>query len=446
MSGIILGAVLLTLVYLIPQYMIHDNIHSSVTVLKNEMYIPILRDINTYAYDNEDDINSQFIPAGLARPMLQGIDASKLDNMTDGFMYNISYIQNGNALKDAILGEYIISEGGENDPVTWLYDYMYGVEREYRYSDYARYWHGYQIFLRPLSVVMNISSIRFLNMSMQLSAVIFLLALLVKKNKSNLIIPFFVMWVFLVPVTLFYSLQYSTAFYVTLLTCIFVVSKFDMWDTRKMCLLFEIAGILLAYFDFLTYPMVCFGVPAILYFSLDSDRYLGVRDRLKEFIVFGFSWSFGYAGMWSGKWLLAAMFTEKDVLGSVKNSIKIRSSADIEGMSVKLMDVLQKNLNVYKSNVFILIFVLALVLCVLFYFKYKHKKLNYSVVALLLLCCILPFAWYMMMRNHSFVHARFTFREYAVLFYALISIPYISLDFSQPQLSAKLLLRRNQHE
>lgn len=413
----LLGVMLLAAVYLIPQDKLRNNVIYSLTILHTEAYSEIVTD-SGYGTPVEEEVAGRK-PAGLASEMLQGIKSTKLDNFTDGFILNISYTQTGDAIRDALMGESTVAEG--NDPVHWLYNVLWGKTDEYTYSPYTRYWHGYQIFTRPLLAFFNISSIRFFNMTVQLALMVLFVSVIIARKRCELILPFFVMWITLVPITLFYSLQYSSAFYVTMLTCLALAVRRDAGDIKHICIVFELDGILLAYFDFFTYPCVCLGIPLILLLSLDYDRVLSMCERIKQVFLLGLNWAFGYAGMWASKWLLVQIILGENAFSSAEAAIKNRSSNNVDGAVFTYADVLLENIRYYKNAVFALVFVIALAVALFMLFKYCRCRINKAVLAAIMLCAALPFAWYFVTMNHSMVHARFTFREFSMLFYALFS-------------------------
>ena len=79
-------------------------------------------------------------------------------------------------------------------------------------NNYSRYWHGYQIFLRPLLIFINYGSIR------QLYGIVIMLllglniVLMVKKRDSFFALSFFLSFYFVRFYSFFLSMQFSNVF------------------------------------------------------------------------------------------------------------------------------------------------------------------------------------------------------------------------------------------
>lgn len=430
-GAVLVGFGLLCAAYLIPQEAIRDKTAYSVSILRDEAYSPTTPLAGWFPDVVKDSTDIELSsPAGLAPELLQGVEATRLDNISDGIMLNVSYYQTGSVIDDALCGEHVMYAKSVDDSVHVLYDYIWSADKEFRIWTYPQYWNGYQVLLRPLLTVCSISTIRLLNMACQLAGVVAVLMLLTAKRRTELAVPFFVMWLSLVPLTLFYSLHYSTAFYAMLLGCVGVCIETDRQSLGRLCMLFELCGIVLAYLDLITYPVVVVGVPAILYLSLDADREKGLIRRIEELAALGISWGAGYLGMWAAKWLLTNLLTDVDAIGCALEKIRQRTSSGDVGVQFTYLGTLERNISAYKEPVFLLAFALAVVLFVLLAVKAKRLRINGVALTVIGLCALLPFAWYLVTINHSYIHARYTFRELSIAIYALLSLLYVNVRAS----------------
>lgn len=193
--SILAGIVLLTIVYFIPQGRMTGHVQESAYILHEE---------------------------GLHPQVWQGINETSLDNTTDSLMINTAYTRSGDAVRDIFLDTNM--KIADVHILESLYEVTCMGNSDYEIRNYGRYWHGYQVFLSPLLLVMNITEIRQLNTFLQLGLMSFLIVLLVRKNKLNLIVPFITMYFFLCPVSLFSSLQFSTSLYVMMVTMIILIA------------------------------------------------------------------------------------------------------------------------------------------------------------------------------------------------------------------------------
>lgn len=402
LAGILLGVILLAAVYAIPQEALFENVKKSAEILREEGEYPFA---------------------------LSGIRSAMLDNFTDSIMLNVTYCKGDSFAKDMLSAEYY---AGDYDSKTEaLYRYVlfhdfYGTDGRVNYS---RYWHGYQVILAPLLLLLDISDIRHLNMAIQTALVFAVMMLLYKKGRKDMLIPFFVMWLCLVPPALFSSMQFSTTFYVMILLALAVSLGYGKWSFLKLMLAFEVAGMAEAYVDFLTYPFVSLGVPAVLWFSLDIESRKSMETRIKEFISLCFSWAIGYGGMWSGKWVVAALFTDENAIGEAVQAILRRSSASNGETTYSFLWTLLKGAYMFAQGIFIIAFLAAFLIWLICYLKKKKQACcaNASGMGAIALCCLLPFVWYAATLNHSNIHMWFAYREYSISIYGALSILYLTL-------------------
>ena len=403
--SVIVGCGLLVMAYLIPQEAIYDNTRESINVLYTEW--------------SRNESCQQWM----------GIKGTIVDYFTDGLIINTAYIEEGNILENVLLANHIAHEV-ERSPLTALYSYLFEEDQVYSVASYAVYWHGYQTILRPLLMIMSVSSIRFLNMAVQISLVILLLGMLIRKQKERLAVPFLVMWLSLIPNILFVCFQYSSAFYATIFTSLLVAF---LWQKEKdeklfikLCLAFESGGIILAYFDILTYPLVALGVPLILFLSMDADCKAGIIERGRQIVALSASWIVGYVGMWFGKWAMATLFTEENILQNAWEKLVFRSSHEYGDAQFSLRGTIAVNLSFMSNGIFVILFAGAVLLFFICCMRY-HVRVNIPVLLSIGIVSLYPFVWYFFTMNHSNLHAVYTWRELVISVYGAMSILYVNV-------------------
>lgn len=406
-AGVAVGLLLLAVVYMLPTWSINYHIGESVWTLRDEGAYPETK------------------------------SGEMLDNFTDSFMLSIMYNKGDTYAEDMLLSTYI--SGESYYPLDNLFDYITGNETaEFTEESYGRYWHGYQAVLTPLFLLFNITQIRTLNMLSQLTLIICIAAMLGMKKRADLIIPFAAMYLSLTPVALFSSFQFSSTFYVMCFLSLAVALKCDKWSFTRLCFAFEIAGVAEAYFDYLTYPAVCFGVPMILYFALDASARKTVVQRIKELVLMCASWFVGYIGMWSGKWVVASMFTDENILLDAINMVRFRSSTSQGDDVFTYGGTVSGNFYyLINTNSGLLMSLLAIMLLAWLVFMIHKKKAplqtNVSAVAAVIISSLIPFAWYLVTINHSFIHSWFTFRELSITVYGVMTALYLLLYRREPE-------------
>ncbi|MCM1540739.1 MAG: hypothetical protein NC121_05700 [Blautia sp.] len=248
------GYLLLVAAYLIPEEYMQENMIESA---KNF-------EMNTY-------------------PRLMGTRNSQLDNFTDALMLlNASHVEEDESVFEQAVNvkRYGVVDRNPNESLINIYG---EGGQEYEELSYARYWHGYLIFLKPLLALFEYGTIRYILMFVQLGLFVTLIVKLTTVDK-RMVIPTFMMWLFLNPVTIMLSLQFSTVIIITLMAMSAIVFGSEYLKEYRFVwnVFFFLVGGLTSYFDFLTYPLVSLGVPLTLWLFLNSDRIAGGWNATKH--------------------------------------------------------------------------------------------------------------------------------------------------------------------
>lgn len=386
--SVIIGVGLLILVYSIPDKYAKKHVADSVSTVKTEGRYP---NMFPWAW-------------------------SKLDSFTDSLMMlTASYDGKEPVLEKALLAYRYEKDDMEPNDVLVAY---FQNDENVSSTTYARYWHGYLVILKPLLSIMGYDLIRILNLLIQTAISILLVYLMYKKRLNSYIIPYILALLSIMPPAIAWSLQYSAIFYIFSLGSVILVLKNEKWKgTRYHVYLFLILGILTSYTDLLTYPIVTFGIPAVFYLCMNEER--RIRDNIYNIITLLFYWGVGYIGMWAGKWIVASLLTEQNVIHDALYSLTIRSSLkDSYGAGFSLFEVLFRNIGIYMLNpISIAMIIFVIVFGIKIHKEQTGKKfLKYLKEFLLLL--VLPFIWYLVVSNHSYIHCWFTYRDIVIFTFA----------------------------
>ena len=158
LGGVLLGTLLMIAAYAIPSETVWENVRVSAQTLANE---------------------------GLRYEAIGGYHASRLDDFTDAIMIGNAVLTTEDPVESAMTARHFT--GGET--IGTLMRYLDG--EDVPTDSYARYWHGYLAALKPLLMVMNLNSIRVLNMYAQLALVLWTAALMVRRGLSRHVLALF---------------------------------------------------------------------------------------------------------------------------------------------------------------------------------------------------------------------------------------------------------------
>ena len=361
----------------------------------------------------------------------------QMDNFTDVYMLNLSLsVNSSHPVESAMMNYYYRA----NDFDFFAYDTenvalnkTEGLEKK----TYNRYWHGYQVFLRPVLLVLNYSQIRFMNFVLFFTLIAICTRLIYRKIGLHVVV-FFILSLALINFPIVpLSMQFSTVFYIAFFAIIFILSKNKILekDENVWCLFF-IIGALTSYMDLLTVPLITLGLPLMIYqLSVQNDRQYLTTIKLS------ISWGLGYAVLWVSKWVVAYILTGINPFTDVMDSAAERSSNLYKGMEMTIPNIFRYIFETaHEMNLTWLLYgaiILAIgFLLVYFVFLLKSKKVFWKYGWLLLIAVAVP-AWYLLLRNHSIQHGWFTWRALLVSLFAVFIFLYHTVDWKKKNLEEK---------
>ena len=292
--------------------------------------------------------------------------------------------------------------------------------------EYSRYWHGYLLYIKPLLLIFSWEQLIWLELIVQLALFAAVVVVSIRKKYFGVAPAMLGGLLLMKPELMTVSFTMSVCFLITLSAVLFMLLKED-WLHKKNYYpeLFLCIGILTAYFDFLTYPVVTLGFPLCVYFLMaERER---IFPAIKRIVGYSFCWGVGYAGMWASKWVIADITlgtgTIKDALWNVIGRTEaIGGRPRMNGGFY----VISLNFREYDSKIYAAIAIALAVLAAAALIwalcrKMPVKALLETVVPFLIIG-IIPFAWIVVVQHHSALHARFTFRILGVTAMALCCI------------------------
>ena len=344
--------------------------------------------------------------------------AERLDNGTDALMIGSACYQKegADALERAMA---VYRPNHENaDTITSLNAYVRGAG-DVGTVWYPRYWHGYLIFVRPLLMLTDYLGIRTVNAAAFVAMMALLVWTVYQRKQFLLLLPLGASVLFLRPLAVVHSLQYSTVFYPMMLSVAFCI-YFQKWVCREenYLYLFLMNGITIAYFDLLTYPVASLGVLLTVFMMLLKESSLAARIR--RIAGASISWEFGYFGMWGAKWLVSSVILHRNVLADAMSQAQFRTSSSYGESHFSRIMVFARNIGAGFLGVLVASAIVFLLLTIFMLWRNRScltsrcgwKGLLIHMLPYLLICMV-PFAWYSVFANHSYIHIHFTYRSLA---------------------------------
>ena len=286
-------------------------------------------------------------------------------------------------------------------------------------TDYARYWHGYALILRPLMIVFSIINVRFANMMLMFG--LFMACCWQCHQKlggwtafafgAGLLTSF----ILIAP----FCQQYCPVYLLTLLAS-YLLLRF--WNRIRKWLpeLFLTLGSLVCFFDFLTFPVLALGYPVLICLMLQSREKAGALPMWRDLFVLSAVWMAGYALTWMSKALVGGLLTGQNVLEEILSNVAFRLNGNYANdREVTVWIAVRENLSTYfmGSNVaFWLVCAAAYGLRALLG-KTGLRGWIRLLPVLAVICY--PFVWYCVLQNHVRMHFWMTYRMLAVSFFAL---------------------------
>jgi hypothetical protein len=396
------GFVIMLAVYLLPAGPMKANMQKCTDVLKNEGRYPLL---------------------------IEGYKSTRLDNYTDAIMILTAlYEDEEKNIAEKAMGNYRVIYDNMN-PVEMLTSYLEGNVSD-DVIDYPRYWHGYLAVIKPVLLLFDYTDIRVFNMIIQGLLLIYIIILMNEdKRLRNYIIPFIASIFVTNPYTISYSMQYSSVYYIILVSTIVLIKKKDKFlaERSKFVIFFMIVGSMTSFLDLLTWPLATCGFALVLVLIIIDEK---MPTKIILVIKYSVSWGIGYIGMWAGNWLISSAVLNKNIIKDAINEIVIRASNNILGedaYTVTLKEVVRNQFfPILKWPYAILLLLVVVYLCCKLLKGIQSENGCFKERVLqsvpFLCVCILPFIWCVFSKNHSYLHYTFTWRILSVTIFSGLSM------------------------
>ncbi len=355
-------------VYSFPDSWIEKNVHAAVAILREEGNME--GGYGTYFWHNGYGIT---------------------DNLTDKEIYS-GLLRNGRSVADAAMR-----------------------------TDYARYWHGYALILRPLMTVFSIINVRFVNMMLMFGLFMACCWQCHQKLGSWTAFAFgaglLSSFILIAP----FCQQYCPVYLLSLIGC-YVVLRFWSCLRRYLPELFLTSGSLICFFDFLTFPVLALGYPLLICLLLESREGKSSAQMWLDLFVLSAVWMAGYALTWLSKALAGSLLTSQNVLEEILTNVAFRLNGNYANeRQVTAWIAVKENLITYFMGSNIAFWLVCMAAYGLRALLGRPALCKWRKLLPVLAVAVYPFVWYCVLQNHVRMHFWMTYRMLAVSFFAVMA-------------------------
>ena len=333
---------------------------------------------------------------------LYAIDASIMDNYTDRIM---------------------LTSTVEIDEMNTLFNAM-------SVRGYARYWHGYITFLRPLLILFDYLTIRKIVAGVHILLFTVSICMIQKRFGFRASIPFGITWFAFMSMLAAASLQYFVS-YALMFLGVILLCYFYKEHTKRSFLIyfFLVMGSLINFLDLLTFPLVTLAVPITIVALIDIlEKKQKTLHTLLDIILSSVVWAGSYALTWFSKWWLAGILIKSKVLSNALEQASYRMYGN-ESFVINRKNVLIYNINTPLILKWFIFSILPWIILALLVFIQKKWKTILQLLPLALIFAM-PYVWFEVLCNHSQQHRFFAYRaQIGSLFTMLLFFSYSIFPF-----------------
>lgn len=403
--------------YALPGAPVRQNLADSAQTIIQEGLYPSYFGFKLFQMDNYTD----------TLMLMEAATADETDPLT-AMMTNTAYnVDNFETLGEDLAAYLQAREAGQT-----------GTDVGLEPFSYARYWHGYLIWLRPLLCLMPYTGVRVVQY-LVLAALFAATLVLLRRRCGRQAALWFAVSQLLV--TCFWvprQVQYFTCFAVAYAGCVWVLARPRRSDV--LCLGLLVLGAVTAFCDLLVTPVLTLGLPLVCWLLQPQQRPRAGGRQCALALGGCLCWGVGYGLCWALKWVLAGLVTGQSVIADALHQIGVRTAADTwHGMELTWGNILQFVYTTLQDRGLfwpLVILVLAgaavFVLCL-------RSRAALGRAAPLALVAVLPLLWFAVLRTHSIQHGWFTWRALGLTLFAGMAFLYYACDL-------RLLPRRLQHK
>lgn len=295
-----------------------------------------------------------------------------------------------------------------------------GVATDKR-TDYARYWHGYRVYLWPMLSAFSLETVRVINLVLLYAATAFYFFGMRRALGATPALVFFIVQMSLTDIWRMWNITTHALSTIIILagTALFA---FIYPRTRDLTLAIVMAaafGAVFNFIDFLINPPLMPMLLSFIVMATELRRPVPVEKRnvVPALVMAGFvalAWFGGYGLTWASEWLLAVwMSPDGQQTGlSIVKQITLRLYG-VEADSVVPMYPLVPTLTMILQSFISVgsVVVAALAAAMAVFLRTHWPAFEWRRFLLLSSPTLIAMAWFEVLNNHTQTHSHFTYRS-----------------------------------
>ena len=214
-----------------------------------------------------------------------------------------------------------------------------------------------------------------------------------------------------------FSLESSPVFLTMMISSIILLKRID--KIKDFSLYLFIIACIANFVDYLTVPLITLGMLCCLYILKLLENGKDWKYCARFLIFHSIVWITGYACTWVSKWILYDLTIESFEsmlnIGFTQSFYRMTRDNDYALGETNYFNTIYKILS--NSSFFILISLW--IMMAINKFKINIEKFNKNAIPFLLLS-LLPVGWYIVLANHTMLHAYFTYRHSLVFMLGIL--------------------------
>ena len=339
-------------------------------------------------------------------------DQCQLDNFTDALVMNQIYNIDRHRPVHSFMMMYRKAEPGW-DQTGSLLRLVNG--EQINTTSYARYWHGSTAVFRVFFMFMNFTNLKFVMFIISLLLFVYFSILTYKKLGLLYALLSTMAFALVYGFMMQFSMQFFPILVITLTAAIMILLKAE---NTHVGLLFFVVGMVTAYFDLLSTPLMSLGVPLTIWLALQHGEKHSCMKPAGSVVGYSVVWGIGYALTFFSKWVLATLLTGENIIADGMTTSIHRSGVG----DYSRFDAISKNIDMISFEALaVVVFVVVIFWAVA---KIRHRStvgcgIGGKLLAYLLLVSM-PYVWYFLASNHSYEHWWFTFRTQYIAILSLL--------------------------